>query len=133
MSSRIGKPPIRSAAWRISLWATLAFAVGTTIVFVFLQSFVAADIQRRTDAWLAGEVGPERGGREPLGPVLQECVATILQQVTLLRQIASEFSSFASSPTAKRAAVDVAEMLREILEPYRRGHRCTGLPAARPD
>lgn len=56
MSSRIGKPPIRSAAWRISLWATLAFAVGTTIVFVFLQSFVAADIQRRTDAWLAGEV-----------------------------------------------------------------------------
>jgi signal transduction histidine kinase len=56
MSSRTGKPPIRSAAWRISLWATLAFAVGTTVVFVFLQSFVAEDIQRRTDAWIAGEV-----------------------------------------------------------------------------
>ena len=56
MSSRTGKPPIRSAAWRISLWATLAFAVGTTAVFVFLQSFVAGDIQRRTDAWLSGEV-----------------------------------------------------------------------------
>jgi signal transduction histidine kinase len=56
MSSRTGKPPIRSAAWRISLWATLAFAVGTTLVFVFLQSFVAGDIQRRTDAWLSGEV-----------------------------------------------------------------------------
>jgi signal transduction histidine kinase len=38
------------------LWATLAFAVGTTVVFVFLQSFVADDIQRRTDAWLSGEV-----------------------------------------------------------------------------
>jgi len=63
-------------------------------------------------------VHADRG--EPLGPVLQECVATILQQVTLLRQIASEFSSFASSPTAKRAAVDVAEMLHEILEPYQR-------------
>src|SRR5690242_19904735 len=56
MSSRTGKRPIRSAAWRISLWATLAFAVGTTVVFVFLQSFVAEDIQRRTDAWIAGEV-----------------------------------------------------------------------------
>ena len=56
MSSKTGKPPIRSAAWRISLWATLAFAVGTTVVFVFLQSFVADEIQRRTDAWLAGEV-----------------------------------------------------------------------------
>jgi signal transduction histidine kinase len=56
MSSKTGKRPIRSAAWRISLWATLAFAIGTTVVFVFLQSFVAGDIQRRTDAWLAGEV-----------------------------------------------------------------------------
>ncbi len=56
MSSKTGKSPIRSAAWRISLWATLAFAVGTTVVFVFLQGFVAADIQRRTDAWLSGEV-----------------------------------------------------------------------------
>lgn len=50
------KLPMRSAAWRISLWATLAFACGTMVVFVFLQSFVAADIQRRSDAWLAGEV-----------------------------------------------------------------------------
>ena len=47
---------MRSAAWRISLWATLAFACGTMVVFVFLQSFVAEDIQRRSDAWLSGEV-----------------------------------------------------------------------------
>ena len=26
------------------------------VVFAFLQSFVAADIQRRSDAWLSGEV-----------------------------------------------------------------------------
>lgn len=56
MSSKTGKPPMRSAAWRISLWATLAFACGTMVVFVFLQSFVAGDIQRRSDAWLSGEV-----------------------------------------------------------------------------
>ena len=47
---------MRSAAWRISLWATLAFACGTMLVFLFLHRFVAADIQRRTDAWLSGEV-----------------------------------------------------------------------------
>ena len=56
MSSTTGKPPMRSAAWRISLWATLAFACGTMVVFVFLQSFVAGDIQRRSDAWLSGEI-----------------------------------------------------------------------------
>jgi signal transduction histidine kinase len=47
---------MHSAAWRISLWATLAFACGTMLVFVFLHSFVANDIQRRSDAWLSGEV-----------------------------------------------------------------------------
>jgi signal transduction histidine kinase len=57
MSSRTGKPAFRSAAWRISLWATLAFTCGTIVVFIFLDRFVASDIQRRSDAWLSGEVG----------------------------------------------------------------------------
>jgi signal transduction histidine kinase len=48
-------------------------------------------------------------------------VATILTQVKLLRQISSEFSSFASSPTAKRSEVDVTALLREVLDPYRQG------------
>ena len=48
---------MRSAAWRISLWATLAFALGTMVVFMFLHHFVSTDIQRRSDAWLSGEVG----------------------------------------------------------------------------
>jgi signal transduction histidine kinase len=48
-------------------------------------------------------------------------VATILTQVKLLRQIASEFSSFASSPHARPAAVPVRELLHEIVDPYRTG------------
>ena len=56
MSSKTAKPVMHSAAWRISLWATLAFACGTLLVFVFLHRFVAGDIQRRSDAWLSGEV-----------------------------------------------------------------------------
>ena len=57
MSSKTAKPPVRSAAWRISLWATLAFTCGTIVVFIFLDRFMANDIQRRSDAWLSGEVG----------------------------------------------------------------------------
>jgi len=56
MSSGTDKPGLRSAAWRISLWATLAFAAGTLAVFIFLHRFVSTDIQRRSDAWLSGEV-----------------------------------------------------------------------------
>ena len=56
MSSGTGRTPMRSAAWRISLWATLAFAIGTMAVFMFLHQFVSTDIQRRSDAWLSGEV-----------------------------------------------------------------------------
>jgi signal transduction histidine kinase len=47
---------MRSAAWRISFLATIAFACGTLVIFVFLHQFVSSDIQRRTDAWLSGEV-----------------------------------------------------------------------------
>src|ERR1035437_9934931 len=56
MSSKTARPILHSAAWRISLWATLAFACGTMLVFTFLHHFVAGDIQRRSDAWLSGEV-----------------------------------------------------------------------------
>jgi signal transduction histidine kinase len=55
MSSKSARV-LQSAAWRISLWATLAFAVGTILVFAMLHRFVANDIQRRSDAWLSGEV-----------------------------------------------------------------------------
>ena len=65
MSSKTAKPVMHSAAWRISLWATLAFACGTLLVFVFLHQFVANDIQRRSDAWLSGEV-------EVLGDVAEQ-------------------------------------------------------------
>jgi nitrogen fixation/metabolism regulation signal transduction histidine kinase len=64
-------------------------------------------------------VNADRG--RPLGPVLDECVSSILGQVGLLRQIAAEFSSFASSPTAKRAAVDPVRLVRDVVEPYRAG------------
>jgi signal transduction histidine kinase len=67
MSSKIVNPVMHSAAWRISLWATLAFAMGTMLVFGMLHRFVANDIQRRSDAWLSGEVAVlgDVAGRTP--------------------------------------------------------------------
>jgi signal transduction histidine kinase len=38
--------------------------------------------------------------------------------VTLLRQIAAEFSSFASSPTAHPMPTSLAELVEGVLEPY---------------
>jgi signal transduction histidine kinase len=45
----------------------------------------------------------------------------ILGQVKLLRQISGEFSSFASSPTARRAPADPVRLVNDVVEPYRTG------------
>jgi two-component system, NtrC family, nitrogen regulation sensor histidine kinase NtrY len=57
----------------------------------------------------------------PLGRVLDECVNNILTQVRLLRQIASEFSSFASSPTPRPEPTSLGDLVREVVTPYETG------------
>ncbi len=57
MFSRIARGERGTAAWRISLWSSIAFAVGTAIAFWFLQQFLANEIQNRADSWLTGELG----------------------------------------------------------------------------
>ena len=96
---------------RLEAWAEMARQVAHEIKNPLTPIQLNAEHLRRVHA--------DRG--EPLTPVLQECVATILTQVRLLRQIASEFSSFASSPTARPTAVDVPELLGEVVRPYRAG------------
>ena len=64
-------------------------------------------------------VHTDRGS--PLTPVLQGCVESILKQVRILRQIASEFSSYASSPAARRAPTDLAALVKEVIASYRPG------------
>jgi signal transduction histidine kinase len=44
-----------TAAWRISIWTTLAFALGTAVAFSIVYFLVAKNIQERSDAWLTGE------------------------------------------------------------------------------
>ncbi len=57
MFSRKRKPPGHSAAWRIAIWPTVAFAVGSAVAFAIMYFLVARDIRERSDAWLMGEAG----------------------------------------------------------------------------
>ena len=81
MSSRRTRSLIHSEAWGISLWATLAFAIGSLLVFWGLQSFVAKDIQRRSDTWLSGEVEVlgDVAGRTPKDRLYDQVVREVAE------------------------------------------------------
>jgi nitrogen fixation/metabolism regulation signal transduction histidine kinase len=96
---------------RLEAWAEMARQVAHEIKNPLTPIQLSAEHLRRVHA--------DRG--EPLSPVLEGCVDSILAQVRLLRQIAGEFSSFASSPTPRRTAASVGELVEEVLGPYLTG------------
>ncbi len=57
----------------------------------------------------------------PLGSVFDQCLRTILDQVRLLRQIASEFATFSGELTARPEALSLAEVVESVIAPYRLG------------
>jgi signal transduction histidine kinase len=96
---------------RLEAWAEMARQVAHDIKNPLTPIQLNAEHLKR--------VHGDRG--EPLGGVVPECVDAILTQVALLRQIASEFSNFASSPAVRPSEVSPVELVTELLEPYRRG------------
>ena len=96
---------------RLEAWAEMARQVAHDIKNPLTPIQLSAEHLRRVHA--------DRG--QPLSPVLDTCVDTILTQVRLLRQIASEFSSFGSSPIARPTPTVIGELLREVVDPYRLG------------
>ena len=96
---------------RLEAWAEMARQVAHEIKNPLTPIQLSAEHLQRVHA--------DRG--EPMGPILESCVSSILGQVRLLRQIAAEFSSFASSPTARLAPVDVPLLVAEVVDPYRTG------------
>ena len=96
---------------RLEAWAEMARQVAHEIKNPLTPVQLSAEHLLR--------VHRDRG--EPLGPVLRNCVDSILAQVRLLRQIASEFSSFASSPQVRRESTVLADVVHEVLTPYRSG------------
>jgi len=96
---------------RIEAWAAMARQVAHDIKNPLTPIQLSAEHARR--------VNVDRG--RPLSPVLDECVSAILTQVKLLRQIATEFSSFASAPTPRPSPTSLPALLQEVVEPYRAG------------
>ena len=96
---------------RLEAWADMARQVAHDIKNPLTPIQLAAEHLLR--------VNRDRG--EPLSPVLQECIDSILAQVRILRQIASEFSSFATAPEVRLAPTDVGDLLREVLSVYGSG------------
>jgi signal transduction histidine kinase len=96
---------------RLEAWAEMARQVAHEIKNPLTPIQLSAEHLRRVHA--------DRG--RPLTPVVEGCVDTILTQVQLLRQIAAEFSSFASSPSARPSVSSIGALVAEIIEPYRTG------------
>ncbi len=96
---------------RLEAWADMARQVAHDVKNPLTPIQLSAEHALR--------VNLDRG--RPLSPVLDDCVAAILTQVKLLRQISTEFSSFASSPTARPEVTDLAALVEEVVEPYRAG------------
>jgi two-component system nitrogen regulation sensor histidine kinase NtrY len=96
---------------RLAAWADMARQVAHDIKNPLTPIQLNAEHLQRVHA--------DRG--RPLGSLVDDCVASILGQVRLLRQISSEFSSFASSPEPHPAPADIAALVNAIVEPYRAG------------
>ena len=96
---------------RLAAWADMARQVAHDIKNPLTPIQLNAEHLRR--------VHMDQG--KPLGGVIDDCVANILGQVRLLRQISSEFSSFATSPEPRPVATNLAELVSEIIDPYRAG------------
>ncbi|HKT78794.1 MAG TPA: HAMP domain-containing sensor histidine kinase, partial [Vicinamibacterales bacterium] len=96
---------------RLEAWADMARQVAHDIKNPLTPIQLSAEHALR--------VNQDKG--RPLSPVLDDCVTAILGQVKLLRQISAEFSSFASSPTARPEPTDLAALVSGVVEPYRTG------------
>ena len=96
---------------RLEAWADMARQVAHDIKNPLTPIQLSAEHALR--------VNIDRG--RPLSPVLDDCVHAILTQVKLLRQISAEFSSFASSPTARPEPTALPAILEDVVAPYRTG------------
>ncbi len=96
---------------RLAAWADMARQVAHDIKNPLTPIQLNAEHMRR--------VHLDQG--KPLGSLVDECVTNILGQVRLLRQISSEFSSFATSPEPRPVETNLSQLVEEVVEPYRAG------------
>ena len=96
---------------RLEAWAEMARQVAHDIKNPLTPVQLSAEHLLR--------VHRDRG--EPLGPVMGDCIDSILKQVRILRQISSEFSNYASSPSVVPEPTSLSVLVADVVEPYRVG------------
>lgn len=96
---------------KLAAWADMARQVAHDIKNPLTPIQLTAEHLQRVHA--------DRG--RPLGPLVDDCVASILGQVRLLRQISAEFSSFASAPQPRRVPTALGPLVQGIIDPYTAG------------
>ena len=104
-----------TAAWRISLPTTIAFALGTALAFLLMYWMVATSMQQRSDAWLIGEseVLSEVAGDTPRDDLNNRMIEEVAELAN--REVADPHST----PAQNRDSVFVLE--------YRVGHEDSAL------
>jgi signal transduction histidine kinase len=82
-----------TAAWRISLWTTLAFAGGTALAFLIVYFLVDRGTQERDDTWLTGEVDvlAQVSVSTPKDRLYKRIVGEVAELAT--REVPDEFNS----------------------------------------
>ncbi len=98
-------------AHQLKAWSEMARQVAHEIKNPLTPIQLAAEHLRHVHA--------DRG--RPLGAILDQCVDAILRQVRLLRQIASEFSTYAAEPPLRREIISPAALVASVVDPYRLG------------
>jgi signal transduction histidine kinase len=93
---------------RLEAWAEMARQVAHDIKNPLTPIQLSAEHVRRV----------HRDQGRPLGAVVDNCVDAILAQVRLLRQMASEFSSFATTPVPELAPTSLGEVVGEVTSAY---------------
>jgi two-component system nitrogen regulation sensor histidine kinase NtrY len=94
---------------RLAAWAEMARRIAHEIKNPLTPIQLSAEHIRRVYA----------EGSPGFAEVLEECLMTIMAEVANLREISSEFSTYARIPTPRREPTDVRALLEEVVRPYK--------------
>lgn len=97
---------------RLAAWADMAAQVAHEVKNPLTPIQLSAEHLQR--AYRASGIVSES-----FGTVVAVCTKTILESVTKLRDIASEFAAFVRAPVDRSQRVDLTEVTRAVIEPYR--------------
>lgn len=96
---------------RLAAWADMAAQVAHEVKNPLTPIQLSAEHLQR--AYKASGISPSA-----FDPVVAVCTKTILESVTKLRDIASEFAAFVRAPVDRSQRVDIAAITKAVIKPY---------------